>query len=244
MALRIQIPDGDLRIIVKAPAPQAKAPVSIRTGETNGHTHTASVDDRTGNGRTSRNAGHAHRVAGFRVQPGGSDNHRHSLRRPQRRGVAKSYISLLPVAKADEDRQIVLGVVLEPGTKKDGTVDDTQGSVISETEIERAAHLWLARFQNRGLQHKKIINSKVEIYESYLAPTNLRIGGQSIKKGTWLLMYHVKDSALWKQIKDGEIQGFSMGGFARKAPIKGKDKKKGKRKADATKQAPRKLDSR
>lgn len=189
-ALRIQIPDGDLKIVIKAPTA--------------------------------------------------------ALVQPSRSAVAKSYIRLLPVEKKADDRQIVLGVVLEPGTKKDGTVDDTQGSVISEMEIERAAHLWLARFQNRGLQHQKIINSKVEIFESYLAPADLRIGGQSIKKGTWLLMYHVRDAALWKQIKSGEIQGFSMGGFARKAPIKSKGSKgkpKSKRKPDATKQVPRKRDS-
>lgn len=138
--------------------------------------------------------------------------------------VAKSYVPILPVQKQDEDKQIVFGVVLEPGTKRDGTVDDTQGSVISESEIERAAHLWLARFQNRGLQHKQIVNSKVEIYESYLAPVNITIGGQKVKKGSWLLMYHILDSALWDKIKKGEIAGFSMGGFARKAPVGSKKK--------------------
>lgn len=138
------------------------------------------------------------------------------------------YVPLLPVEKKDEDKQIVFGVVLEPGTKRDGTVDDTQGSVISDDEIERAAHLWLARFQNRGLQHKKIVNSKVEIYESYVAPVNMTIGGRKIKKGTWLLMYHILDSALWKKIKNGEIAGFSMGGFAKKRPVGGKKRKKAK----------------
>jgi len=146
---------------------------------------------------------------------------------PQPARVAKSYIPLLPVRKKDEDRQIVLGVVLEPGTKRDGTVDDTQGSVISDVEIAQAAHLWLARHQNRGLQHEQIINSKVEIYESYLAPTDLKFGAQKVKKGTWLLMYHVLDSVLWQKVKKGEIAGFSMGGFARKTPVGGK---KGKRK--------------
>ena len=43
-------------------------------------------------------------------------------------------------------------------------------------------------------------------------------GGQKVKKGTWLLMYHVLDDALWKDIKSGKLQGFSMGGFARRKP--------------------------
>lgn len=115
-------------------------------------------------------------------------------------------IKLLPVEKAEEDRQIVFGVVLEPGTV------DAQGDTLKAETIEIAAHRWLAKFQDRGLMHNKIINSKIEIYESYIAPVNLTMGGQKVKKGTWLLMYHVLDSALWKKIKSGELTGFSMGG--------------------------------
>jgi len=117
---------------------------------------------------------------------------------------------LLPVEKADEDRHVVLGVVLEPNSV------DTQGDTISPDEIERASHLWLARFQDRGFMHRQIVNSKIEIYESYLAPVDLTIGGQKVKKGSWLLMYHVTDDALWAAIKRGDLTGFSMGGFARR----------------------------
>jgi len=118
------------------------------------------------------------------------------------------------IAKAtDDERHIVLGVVLEPDSV------DTQGDTIKADEIERAAHLWLARFQDRGLMHRRIVNSKIEIYESYLAPVNLTLGGQKVKKGTWLLMYHVLDDALWKDIKSGKIAGFSMGGFARRVKL-------------------------
>lgn len=119
-------------------------------------------------------------------------------------------VRLLPVEKADEDRNIVFGVVLEPDSV------DAQGDTIDPEEIERASHLWLARFQDRGLQHEKIVNSKVEIYESYISPTDLTLGGQKVKKGTWLLMLHVLDKDLWSEIKSGKFTGFSMGGFARR----------------------------
>lgn len=118
-------------------------------------------------------------------------------------------VRLLPVSKK-EDEQIVLGVVLEPDTV------DAHGDKITAQTIEKAAHLWLAKFQNRGLQHNRIVNAKIDIYESYLAPTKLKIGNQTVKKGTWLLMYHVSDDKLWKQIKSGEITGLSIGGFARR----------------------------
>jgi hypothetical protein len=120
-------------------------------------------------------------------------------------------VRLIPVdKKAPDDRRIVFGVVLEPDSV------DSQGDTIKSEEIERAAHLWLARFQDRGLMHRKIINGKIEIYESYIAPRDLIINGQKVKKGTWLLMLHVLDDVLWKSIQDGDMTGFSMGGFARR----------------------------
>jgi hypothetical protein len=131
---------------------------------------------------------------------------------PEQDEEHREQVDLLPVDKADEDKQIVFGEVLVPEK------EDLHGSLISADEIERAAHLWLARFQDRGQQHDRIVNSKMEIFESYLAPTNLTIGGRKVKKGTWLLMLHVTDDALWKDVKDGKFTGFSMGGFARKVP--------------------------
>lgn len=127
-------------------------------------------------------------------------------------------VDLLVEKAAPDDKRIVMGVVLEPDSV------DAQGDTISAQEIERAAHLWLARFQDRGVMHTRIVNSKIEIYESFVAPSNLTIGGQKVKKGSWLLMYHILDDTLWKQIKTGKITGFSMGGFARRVQL-------GKRKA-------------
>lgn len=119
-------------------------------------------------------------------------------------------VRLLPVEKAEEEKRIVFGVVLEPNET------DAQGDTISVEEIEQTAHEWLAKYQNRGFMHRKLVNGKVRIYESYIAPANLTIGGQKVKKGTWLLMYHVPDDAIWQQIKSGKLAGFSMGGFARR----------------------------
>jgi DNA adenine methylase len=119
-------------------------------------------------------------------------------------------VRLLPVEKAEEEERIVFGVVLEPNEV------DAQGDTISEDEIRQTAHEWLAKYQNRGLMHRKLVNGKVRIYESYIAPANLTIGGQKVKKGTWLLMYHVPDDEIWQQVKSGKLRGFSMGGFARR----------------------------
>jgi hypothetical protein len=125
-------------------------------------------------------------------------------------------VEFLPVEKKDkapDDRQIVFGEVLVP----DET--DAHKDFATADDIERAAHLWLARFQDRGVMHNRIVNSKIEIYESYIARTNLTIGGRKVKKGTWLLMVHILDSDLWAKVKKGEFTGFSMGGFARRTKV-------------------------
>jgi len=127
------------------------------------------------------------------------------------RGVGdEHYVPLLPVDKADEERRIVFGVVLEPDSV------DAQGDTISAEEIERAAHIWLAKYQERGLMHRKLVNDEVEIYESYLAPQDMSVAGRSVKKGTWLLMYHILSDKMWEDVKTGKLTGFSMGGYARR----------------------------
>jgi hypothetical protein len=123
-------------------------------------------------------------------------------------------VRLLPVDKRAADQQIVFGVVLEPG------MVDAHGDTIRAEVIAKAAHEWLAKFQIRGLMHKSNINAKVQIYESYLAPVALKIGGQSVKAGTWLLMYKILDKAIWKKIRKGELSGFSMGGFGRRVKLR------------------------
>jgi len=117
---------------------------------------------------------------------------------------------LLPIEKQQEEERIAFGIVLEPETQ------DSQGDKISDAEIREAAHKWLAKFQDRGFMHEKIINGKIEIYESYIAPVDFAVGGTKVKKGTWLLMYHILDDALWADIKSGKLTGFSIGGFARR----------------------------
>lgn len=123
-------------------------------------------------------------------------------------------VKLLPVEKVDDEQRIVFGIALEPNEV------DAQGDTIRKKQaIATAAHRWLARFQDRGIQHKQIANSKIEIFESYISPVNWTLNGQKVKQGSWLLMYHILDDQLWKDIKAGKYTGFSIGGFARRRKV-------------------------
>lgn len=124
-------------------------------------------------------------------------------------------INLLKAKKADAngDERIVFGVVLEPDEV------DAQGDTISKEEIEQAAHRFLEDFGNLGLQHKEIVNGKLKLLESFIAPVDFEVDGSHVKAGTWLMKERVVDDALWKAVKAGKFTGFSIGGSAIRKPV-------------------------
>jgi site-specific DNA-adenine methylase len=132
-------------------------------------------------------------------------------------------------AETDGDEHIVFGIVLEPD------VVDAQKDVYSAAEVRDAAHRYMAEFQNRGLMHKELVNSQVDLLESYLAPAAFSIGDQSVKKGTWLMAMRVKDAKLWGECKKGNLTGFSIGGSANRQVDPKATSKYYARKADAKK---------
>jgi len=106
----------------------------------------------------------------------------------------------------ETEERYILGVVLEPDEL------DSQNDTISAEEIRRAAHRYMEEHGNVGLQHQVFVNDKIKILESYIAPTDLNIGGQTVKKGTWLMAFRVLCDSIWGAIKDGTLTGLSIGG--------------------------------
>ena len=109
-----------------------------------------------------------------------------------------------------KDERYVLGIVLEP------EVVDAQGDIYSVKEIRSAAHRFMETFQGLGLMHRLRVNGDVKILESYLTPADFELGGQEIRRGTWLLVVRILSDELWEQVKDGALAGFSIGGSARR----------------------------
>lgn len=109
------------------------------------------------------------------------------------------------VSKSDE-QQLVYGIVYEPD------VEDSQGDFMTAAEIEKAAHNFLKDARNIDTQHD--FQSGVgEVVESYVAPADLEIEGESIAKGSWILVTKASDE-IWEEIKKGDITGYSMAGTA------------------------------
>lgn len=121
----------------------------------------------------------------------------------------EDFCFFVKVSKTKKE-QTVTGVVLQPEET------DAQGDIYSEEVVRKAAHDFLAKFNKKtelGLMHKSF-KENFELYESWIAPSEMVLKKNIVKKGSWIITVKVKDSKIWKMIEDGKITGFSIGGKA------------------------------
>lgn len=112
-----------------------------------------------------------------------------------------------------EEQRTVLGIVLVPDDV------DSQGDTYSAEEVRKTAHLYMTDYRNIGLQHKALVNRVVKLVESYIAPVDFTLAGTAVREGTWLMKVRIDDDTLWKKVKNGELTGFSIAGFATKTAL-------------------------
>lgn len=113
------------------------------------------------------------------------------------------------ILKSNDEKQIVLGIVLEPNTV------DAHGDFMTIEEIERSSYYFMLNSQTVGLNHEEIFED-AKVVESYLAPVDFEINGKKVKKGTWLMGVKIFDKDKWKMIKDKKFNSFSIGAFGKK----------------------------
>ncbi|MEK3684920.1 XkdF-like putative serine protease domain-containing protein [Paenibacillus sp. FSL R10-2736] len=118
------------------------------------------------------------------------------------------------IAKIDDDKRIVKGVVYQPD------VADAHNDQMDEVEIEKAAHLFMEKQHTYNIdkQHDLEVD-KGFVIESYIAPCDMMLGEQEIVKGSWVAAVKVTDDETWESIKKGEITGFSMWGVGKREEI-------------------------
>ncbi|MCA1213849.1 XkdF-like putative serine protease domain-containing protein [Bacillus amyloliquefaciens] len=110
------------------------------------------------------------------------------------------------LAKEADEQKLVYGIVYEPDTV------DAHGDFMTAAEIEKAAHGFLKDAREIDKQHD-FQGGVGEVVESYVAPADFEINGETIKKGSWVLVTKASEE-VWEQIKKGEITGYSMAGTA------------------------------
>ncbi|PFK34399.1 XkdF-like putative serine protease domain-containing protein [Bacillus cereus] len=118
----------------------------------------------------------------------------------------------VPILKTEDEKQLVTGVVYEPD------VEDSHGDTMTAEEIEKAAYTFMENYQHIDKQHDEIAG-KGTVVENWIAKSDMTVGEQEVKAGTWLMTVRVDDTDTWEEIKKGEVTGFSMGGFGERVEI-------------------------
>ena len=129
-------------------------------------------------------------------------------------GLGSDREYLVEILKADEEKQIVTSVVMEPD------VYDTQGDITSSDVIEKAAHRYLVESRTTGDSHKQEIPA--DIVESYIAPIDLKIEDWSepVTKGSWIVSEHIVKRSDWENIKEGRRNSYSIQGTGKREEVK------------------------
>ncbi|PEY32715.1 hypothetical protein CN354_20780 [Bacillus cereus] len=106
----------------------------------------------------------------------------------------------------DEEKRLVYGIVYEPDTI------DAHGDFTDAETIEKAAHEFMLKYRQIDKNHD-FVAGVGEVVESYIAPADMDLNGEPVKKGTWILTTKA-DEETWKAVKKGEFQGYSLAGIA------------------------------
>lgn len=116
----------------------------------------------------------------------------------------------------DDEKQIAYGYALVPGE------EDSQGDIISESDIEKTAHSFL-EILSKGEQQGQGVGHEHESFNNIGHPVESAIdrGGSiaksfsvpddQIRSGGWWVGIRMEDE-YWDLTKSGEITGFSIGG--------------------------------
>ncbi|MDT3494904.1 XkdF-like putative serine protease domain-containing protein [Bacillus toyonensis] len=112
----------------------------------------------------------------------------------------------------DEDQKLVYGIVYSPGSAEDTSTHDAHGDFMTAEDIEKSAHNFIAKYRNIDAQHDFNAGAG-EVVESYIAPTDMEVNGETIIKGSWVLVTKATEE-IWESIQKGNYTGYSLAGVA------------------------------
>lgn len=108
---------------------------------------------------------------------------------------------------ASDEKRLVYAEVYAPD------IPDSNGDYMTAEEIEKMAHGFMRNMRLRELdtEHDGVSVQDCCVIESFIA----RKGDPTFIEGAWVAGVHVLNDEMWKKIKSGEINGFSMEAMVR-----------------------------
>lgn len=136
----------------------------------------------------------------------------HKAKLPAKKGdrTTTSFETTIKKASADEKR-LVWGEVYAPDRP------DSHGEFMTAEDIQILAYRFLALKLTDAVDtnHDNRVTKGVNVVESFVA----REGDPDFIAGSWVVCVHVADDELWKQVQDGELNGFSMEALVAKEEV-------------------------
>ena len=112
------------------------------------------------------------------------------------------------ISKDEVKGEEVLGIVLVPDEP------DGEGDIFTKDAVKNACYQFNRDFMNQTYRHQHFLTKEqVEVVESYIAPVEMRMGDKVIKEGTWLMRSIIHDPEIQKDVREGRLKGFSVGGY-------------------------------
>jgi hypothetical protein len=122
----------------------------------------------------------------------------------------------------DDEKRIITGAAMIPNkyiVRRNPITGDLYYVFFSEETIEKLVQKYFKdnKIQRNNIEHTPIIIDGVYLFESWLVedPKTDKSSkyGLEYPKGTWVVSMKVENEQVWKNIKDGKLNGFSIEGF-------------------------------
>lgn len=109
----------------------------------------------------------------------------------------------------DEEQRTAMFVVLSPDDI------DLHGDTYNAEEIEKACNSFSLHCNKANLFHR-VETEEAKIVQNFINPSAFSLDdGREIKKGAWLQVWYFPETdtgeEIWKAVKDGTINGVSVG---------------------------------
>lgn len=126
----------------------------------------------------------------------------------------------VPVAKVDEDRQIVFGWANVAVRCSGERVVDAHDELIDPEDLETAAYEFVLNFGAMGEDHRGVTKGRL-IESFFVTPDKLKMMGlaKSALPQGWWVGFHVADKQAWGRVKRGDHRMFSIQGLARREAV-------------------------
>lgn len=110
----------------------------------------------------------------------------------------------------NQEKRLATFIVLEPQDVDLTTTDLHEDWYDEETILDACVEFNKALNLRKGSLMHMVDTEGYTFIESYIAPVDMQIGEQLIKKGTWLQTIQVSSDWIWEGIKDGKFNGLSV----------------------------------